>query len=117
MKKNPFEKFADKLLNTKDKGEALKKYNIDLNGVLGGGIDNEEIQHNENRKLVGLTKTCLLNQLHFWINKSGDHSSRIAYMERDIKTASNICDRINKKTYMKSDIDMLKSILHKHSCI
>ena len=116
--KNPFKNFTDKLLHKDKKLQDLKKYNIDLSNVLGEGIDNKELQHNENRKLVGLTKTCLMSKLHFWINKTtGDHSSRITYMERDIKIASNICDRINKKTYMKSDIDTLKSILRKHTCI
>ena len=115
MRKNPFEKFADKILHRDKKGQDLKKYSIDLSGVLGEGIDQEELQHNENRKLIGKTKTCLMNKLHFWINKPGDHASRIAYIERDIKQAVNICERIDKKTYTKSDIDTLKSILHKHS--
>jgi hypothetical protein len=45
MKKNPFEKFADKILKQKDKGDALKKYSIDLSGVLGGGVDQNEIKN------------------------------------------------------------------------
>jgi hypothetical protein len=117
MFKNPFEKFADKLLGQDKRGQELKKYNIDLSGVLGEGVDQEELQHNENRKLVGLTKTCLMNQLHFWMRKPGDHSSRIAYIERDIKQAATICDHINKKTYSNKDITLLKSILSKHGCI
>lgn len=117
MPKNPFEKFADKLLYRDKKGQELKKYNIDLSAVLGEGIDQEEIQHNENRKLVGLTKTCLMNKLHFWISKSGDNSSRIAYIERDIKQAVNICERINQKSYTTDDIVKLKAILSKHSCL
>jgi len=116
MRKNPFEKFADKLLHRDKKGQDLKKYNIDLSGVLGEGIDQEEIQHNENRKLIGLTKTCLMNKLHFWINKKGDHSSRIAYLERDIKQAATICEHINQKKYTNDDIEKLKFILAKHSC-
>ena len=47
MFKNPFEKFADKLLGQDKRGQELKKYNIDLSGVLGEGIDQEELQHNE----------------------------------------------------------------------
>ena len=117
MFKNPFEKFADKLLGQDKKGQELKKYNIDLSGVLGEGIDQEELQHNENRKLVGLTKTCLMNQLHFWMRKPGDHSSRIAYLERDIKQAVNICESINQNKYTKDDITRLKSIQSKHGCI
>jgi len=117
MPKNPFEKFADKLLHRDKKGQDLKKYNIDLSGVLGEGIDNKELQHNENKKLIGTTKTCLMNKLHFWINKPGDHTARITYIERDIKKAVNICDHINKNTYTKDDIDALKSILYKHGCL
>jgi len=117
MSKNPFEKFADKLLHRDKKGQDLKKYNIDLSGVLGEGIDNKELQHNENRKLIGKTKTCLMNKLHFWINKPGDHSSRINYIERDIKQAVIICDQINKNTYTQDDVNKLKAILSKHSCI
>ena len=48
MQKNLFEKFADKMLHRDKKGQDLKKYNIDLSGVLGKGIDNKELQHNEN---------------------------------------------------------------------
>ena len=47
MFKNPFEKFADKLLGQDKKGQELKKYNIDLSSVLGEGIDQEELQHIE----------------------------------------------------------------------
>jgi len=117
MRKNPFEKFADKLLHKDKKGQELKKYNIDVSSVLGEGIDNEEIQHNENRKLIGLTKTCLMNKIHFWINKQGDHSARIAYIERDIKAANELCNRINNKKYTTEDVNKLKLILSKHSCI
>jgi hypothetical protein len=117
MPKNPFEKFADKLLHRDKKGQDLKKYNIDLSGVLGQGIDNKELEHNENKKLVGTTKTCLMNKLHFWINKPGDHSARIAYIERDIKQAVNICELINQNKYTKDDITRLKSILFKHGCV
>jgi hypothetical protein len=117
MFKKPFEKLADKLLGQDKKGQELKKYNIDLSSVLGEGIDQKELQHNENRKLVGLTKTCLMNKLHFWMRKPGDHSSRINYLERDIKIAATICERINKNTYSNEDITALKSILSKHSCI
>lgn len=117
MPKNPFEKFADKLLHRDKKGQDLKKYNIDLSDVLGKGIDNKELEHNENRKLVGTTKTCLMNKLHFWINKPGDHESRITYIERDIKQAVNICEAINQNKYTKDDITRLKSILIKHGCV
>jgi len=117
MPKNPFEKFADKLLHRDKKGQDLKKYNIDLSDVLGEDIDNKELQHNENKKLIGITKICLMNKLHFWVNKPGDHSSRINYIERDIQKAVNICDHINKNSYTKDNIDMLKSILHKHGCL
>ena len=78
---------------------------------------NGSYEENENRKLIGLTKTCLMNKLHFWVNKPGDHESRITYIERDIKKAVNICDRIEKKLYIKADIDTLKSILSKHNCL
>ena len=118
MQKNLFEKFADKMLHRDKKGQDLKKYNIDLSGVLGKGIDNKELQHNENRKLVGTTRTCLMNKLHFWINKkTGDHSSRIAYIERDIKIAVNICEAINQNKYTKDDITKLRNILIKHDCL
>jgi hypothetical protein len=117
MPKNPFEKFADKLLHRDKKGQDLKKYNIDLSGVLGQGIDNKELEHNENKKLVGTTKICLMNKLHFWINKPGDHSARVAYIERDIKQAVNICELINQNKYTKDDITRLKSILFKHGCV
>lgn len=118
MRKNPFEKFADKMLQRDKKGQDLKKYSIDLGGVLGEGVNNEELQHNENRKLVGITKTCLMNKLHFWINKTnGDHSARIAYIERDIKQAVNICDLINQNKYTKGDITKLRNILLKHNCL
>jgi len=115
---NPFEKFADKMLRRDKKGQDLKKYSIDLSGVLGESIDNKELQHNENRKLVGTTKTCLMNKLHFWINKTtGDHSSRISYLERDIKQAAYICDQINQDKYTKDDITKLRNILQKHNCL
>jgi len=118
MPKNPFEKLADKLLHKDKKGQDLKKYNIDLSGVLGKGVDNEELQHNENRKLIGLTKTCLMNKIHSWINKkSGDNSARIAYIEKDIKQAATICEHINQKKYTQEDINKLKFILAKHSCL
>jgi hypothetical protein len=117
MFKNPFDKFADKILQRDKKGQDLKKYNIDLSGVLGEGIDQKELQHNENKKLIGITKTCLMNKLHFWINKPGDHTARIAYIERDIKKAVYICDCITRNSYIKDDIDVLKSILYKHNCI
>jgi hypothetical protein len=51
------------------------------------------------------------------MRKPGDHSSRIAYLEQDIKQAATICERINKNTYSKEDITALKSILSKHSCV
>jgi len=118
MRKNPFEKFADKILHRDKKGQDLKKYNIDLGGVLGEGIDNKELQHNENRKLVGLVKTCLSNKIHFWLNKeSGDHSARIAYLEREIKTANVICEHINQNKYTQDDITKLRNILQKHNCL
>ena len=77
----------------------LKKYNIDLNGVFGGGINNKEIEYDSHKKLVGTAKICLNNQLHFWLSKkNGDHSSMINSIEHNIKKASTICDRINNKT-------------------
>jgi hypothetical protein len=118
MRKNPFEKFADKILHRDKKGQDLKKYNIDLGGVLGKGIDNKELQHNENRKLIGTTKTCLMNKLHFWLNKeSGDHSARVAYLEREIKIANTLCEHINQNKYTQDDIIKLRSILSKHGCL
>ena len=118
MSKNPFEKLADKLLHRDKKGNDLKKYNIDLNGVFGGGINNKEIEYDSYRKLIGTAKTCLSSQLHFWLSKqNGDHSSRINAIERDIKISSAICDRINKKTYTPEDIKVLKNILSKYSCL
>jgi uncharacterized membrane protein YgaE (UPF0421/DUF939 family) len=118
MSKNPFEKFADKLLKQDKKGQDLKKYSIDLSGVLGGGIDNKELQYNEHRKLTATAKICLSNHHHFWLaKKTGDHSARLSMIERDIKIASNIIDRINKKSYTEDDITKLKSILSKHGCI
>ena len=109
---------ADKLLYRDKKGNDLKKYNIDLSGVLGEGIDQDELQHNEYRKLIGIAKVCLSNQLHFWVGKTGNtFKSRIEDLERDIKVAATISDHINKKTHTKNDIDRLKAILSKHGCI
>jgi len=106
------------MLRRDKKGQDLKKYAIDLNSVLGKGIDNKELQHNENRKLIGITKTCLMNKLHFWINKTtGDHSSRISYLEHDIKQATGICNLINQDKYTKDDITKLRNILQKHNCL
>lgn len=116
--KNPFEKFADKLLKQDKKGQDLKKYNIDLSGILGEGIDNDELKYNEHRKLIATAKVCLNSELHFWIaKKTGDHSARINDLQRDIKISANICDRINKKTYTDSDIKQLRTILSKRGCI
>ena len=65
-----------------------------------------------------MTRTCLMNKLHFWINKkTGDHSSRISYLERDIKQAAYICDQINQDKYTKDDITKLRNILQKHNCL
>lgn len=112
-----FEKFADKLLYRDKKGQELKKFNIDLSSVLGEGINNDDIQYNEYRKLIGVAKVCLNNQLHFWISKNGNFKSRIEDLERDIKNSATISDRINKKTHTKDDIDRLKFILSKHGCV
>jgi len=118
MSKNPFEKFADKLLNRDKKGQDLRKYNINLNGILGNDIDYDEIQYNEHRKLVGIAKTCLSNQLHFWMAKAnGNFQSRVIDLEHDIKISANINERISKKLHTKEDIDRLKAILSKHGCI
>ena len=118
MSKNPFEKLADKLLNRDKKGQDLRKYNINLNGILGNDIDYDELQYNEHRKLVGTAKVCLNNQLHFWMSKSSDNfKSRVIDLERDIKIAATITERITKKLHTKEDIDRLKSILSKHGCI
>ena len=117
MFKNPFEKLTDKLLHRKDKGESLKKYDIDLNGVFGGGINNDEIQYDSYRKLIGTAKICLNEKLHFWlVKKNGDYSSQINAVERDIKTSANISKRINEKTYTQEDIKVLKAILSKYNC-
>ena len=117
MKKNPFEKFADKILKQKDKGDALKKYSIDLSGVLGGDINQKEIQYNEYRKLTAKAKICLSNHLHFWLSKkSGDHSARISMIERDIKVSATIIECINNKTYTNEDITKLRTMLDKYSC-
>jgi len=117
MQKNPFEKLADKLLNRDKKGQDLKKYNINLNGILGDDIDYDELQYNEHRKLIGIVRTCLSSQLHFWIAKNGDFKSRIDDLQRDIKQSANICDRITKKLHTSDDITKLRNILTKHSCI
>jgi len=117
FKKNPFEKLADKLLHRKDKGDALKKFNIDLSGVLGEGINQEEIKYNEHRKLVCIAKTCLSEHLHFWLKKPGDHSNMVNSIEHNIRKASNICERINNKTYTDEDISKLKSILRIYGCL
>jgi hypothetical protein len=118
MPKNPFEKLADKLLHRDKKGNDLKKYNIDLNGVFGGGINNKEIEYDSHRKLIGTAKVCLNNQLYFWMaKKNGDHSNMINSIEHNIKKASVICDRINNKTYTEEDISKLKSILRIYGCI
>lgn len=117
MSKNMFEKLADKLLQRKDKGDALKKYNIDLSGVLGDDINYDELKYNEHRRLIGTAKVCLNNQLHFWIAKNGNFKSRIDDLERDIRIAATISDHINKKTHTQNDIDRLKAILSKHGCV
>jgi hypothetical protein len=118
MSKNPFEKLADKLLHRDKKGNDLKKYNIDLNGVFGGGVNNKEIEYDSYRKLIGTAKTCLSGQLHFWLaKKQGDHSSRIKAIERDFKISAAISERINKKTYTPEDIKVLKDILSKYGCL
>jgi hypothetical protein len=118
MPKNPFEKLADKLLHRDKKGNDLKKYNIDLSGVLGKDINHDEIQYNEYRRLVGTAKICLNNQLHFWVSKkTGDHSNVISSIEHNIKKASTICERINNKTYTLEDIEKLRSILRIYGCI
>ena len=118
MFKNPFEKFADKLLGQDKKGQELKKYNIDLSGVLGDDVNNKEIEYDSYRKLIGTAKTCLSGQLHFWLAKqNGDHLSRIKAIERDFKISATISDRINKKTYTPEDIKVLKDILSKYGCL
>jgi len=118
MSKNPFEKLADKLLHRDKKGNDLKKYNIDLNGVFGGGINNKEIEYDGYRKLIGTAKICLSNQFHFWCaKKNGDYTSRINAIERDIKISATISERINKKTYTQEDIKVLKDILSKYGCL
>jgi hypothetical protein len=117
MPKNPFEKLADKLLHRKDKGDSLKKYNIDLNGVFGGGINNDEIQYDNYRRLIGVAKVCLSDKLHFWLSKkNGDYSNQIVNIQRDIKIAANISERISKKTHTPDDIKVLKNILNKYNC-
>ena len=117
MPKNPFEKLADKLLHRKDKGEELKKYNIDLNGVFGGGINNDEIQYDGYRRLIGTAKVCLSEKLHFWLSKkNGDYSNHIINIERDVKITANIGKRINEKIYTQEDIKVLKNILSKYNC-
>ena len=118
MSKNPFEKLAGKLLHRDKKGNDLKKYNIDLNGVFGGGINNKEIEYDSYRKLIGTSKVCLSERLHFWLNKqTGDNIARINDIQRDIKIAAHISDRINKKTYTPDDIKKLRAILTKHGCL
>ena len=117
MQKNPFEKFADKLLNRDKKGQDLKKYNINLNGILGNDINYDELQYNEHRKLIGIAKTCLSSQLHFWMSKNGNFQSRIDDLQRDIRQSANICDRITKKQHTVDDITKLRTILTKHGCI
>ena len=118
MSKNPFEKLADKLLHRDKKGNELKKYNIDLNGVFGEDVDNKEIEYDSYRKLIGTAKTCLSSQYHFWmVKKNGDHTSRLKAIERDIKISANISERINKKTYTQEDIRVLKDILSKYGCL
>lgn len=112
MPKHILNKLANKLLCQDKKGQELKKYNIEL------GVDNQELQHNEHRRLIGLTKTCLSSQLHFWIaKKNGDYTARINAIERDIKTAVNISERINKKTSTPEDIINLRDILNKYGCV
>lgn len=119
MSKNPFEKLADKLLHRKDKGDSLKKYDIDLNGVFGGGINNKEIEYDSYRKLIGTAKTCLSSQLHFWLNKknNSEYINYINAIERDIRISASISERITKKTYTQEDIKVLKDILRKYNCI
>ena len=117
MSKNPFEKFADKLLNRDKKGQDLRKYNINLNSILGDDVDYDEIQYNEHRKLIGTAKICLNNQLHFWMSKNGDFRPRIDDLQHDIRQSANICDRITKKQHTADDITKLRTILTKHGCV
>jgi len=118
MSKNIFEKLADKLLHRDKKGNDLKKYNIDLNGVFVGGVNNKEIEYDSYRKLIGTAKVCLNNQFHFYFSKkNGDYTSRIKAIERDIKISATISNHINKKTYTPEDIKVLKDILSKYGCL
>jgi len=117
MARNPYDKLADKLLKQSDKGNSLKKFNIDLSGVLGGGIDNTKIEQQYNQTLLNKTMICLNNHLGFWTSKQyGDHTARIADIKRDIKLAENIIKRFDNKTFNQDDTTKLKDILTKHSC-
>ena len=118
MFKNPFEKFADKLLHRDKKNQDLRQYSIDLSSVLGDDINYEQIQYNEHRKLVGLAKTCLSSQLHFWLSKkTGEHTGMIRSIERHIKEAAVLSIRIENKNYNTDDIAKLRSILRIYGCI
>jgi cystathionine beta-lyase family protein involved in aluminum resistance len=117
MARNPYDKLADKLLQQSNKGNSLKKFNIDLNGVLGGGIDNKKIEQQHNQTLLNKAITCLNNHLEFWTSKQyGDHISRITDIKRDIKLIENIIKQVDNKTFTKADTTKLKDILTKHSC-
>jgi hypothetical protein len=117
MARNPYDKLADKLLQQSNKGNSLKKFNIDLNGVLGGGIDNKKIEQQHNQTLFNKVITCLNNHLEFWTSKQfGDHTSRITDIKRDIKLIENIIKRVDNKTFTQADTTKLKDILTKHSC-
>lgn len=117
MARNPYDKLADKLLKQSDKGTSLKKYNIDLNKVLGGGIDNKKIEQNHHQKLITSINECLTTQLNFWESKQyGDHSARISDIKRDMNLSFKIIERLNSNKHTQDDINQLKNILSKHGC-
>jgi hypothetical protein len=78
-----FDRLADKLLKQADKGKDLKKYNIDLSGVLGD-IDNSELYHNECTKTIEKAEKVLNEQLKFWASKSEPNPSRLSILNREI---------------------------------
>jgi hypothetical protein len=117
MARNPYDKLADKLLKQSDKGNSLKKFSIDLSGVLGDGIDNKKIEQQYNQTLLNKSIICLNNHLEFWTSKQyGDHTARIADIKRDIKLLETIIKQVDNKTFTQADQTKLKDILTKHSC-
>lgn len=108
-----FDKLADKLLKQADKNKDLKKYNIDLSGLLGD-IDNSELYHTECIKTIDKAEKVLNEQLKFWASKSEPNQSRLSILNREIKLVASVKDQVLKKQYPHDDLKRIKEILNKY---